>query len=116
MPTDLTPAERSLRAQTAANARWAKPGARTRQSRTISATKLAQHERLVDPAGRAKALRDASATRRLTGPERAELNEIVACSENSLRAEMAAIALKASKVRRTAREARKAAPKSSLSS
>jgi hypothetical protein len=100
MPVDLTPDERRLRAQTAANDRWSRPGARQRQSEKISASKLARHEKLVDPAGRAQELRDAAATRRLTSPERAELAEIVARAENSLRAEMARLALKSSKARR----------------
>jgi len=106
---DLTPSERSLRAQKAADARWAKPGARQRQAEAITAAGLARHERIVDPDGRADELRAASATRRLTTPERHELNDIVARTQNSLRAELAGRALKASKASRKAAADLKAA-------
>jgi hypothetical protein len=102
MAVNLTPVELSLRARTAANARWAKPGARQRQSQTISASRLTRHECIVDPEGRAAELRAAAATRRLSPPERDELRDVEARTENSLRAEMARIALKASKARRKA--------------
>jgi hypothetical protein len=68
----------------------------------VTAADLARHERLVDPDGRAQALREASATRRLTSPERAELQEITQRAENSLRAELDRLALTASKARRNA--------------
>jgi len=106
---DLTPSERSLRAQQAADARWSKPGARQRQADAITAAGLARHERIVDPDGRAEVLRAVSATRRLTSPERHELNDIVARTQNSLRAELAGKALKASKAARKAADELKAA-------
>ena len=88
MPSQLDPAERRLRAQVAANTRWATPGAREAQSAKISESKLRRHEHLVDPA------------ERLDPAERRKL------AENSLRAEMARLALRLSKIRR-ARKARR---------
>jgi len=93
----ISPSERSLRAQTAARARWAKPGARERAAEAFTAAGLARHEKIVDPDGRAAELREASATRRLTSPERDELNDIAARTQHSLMAELAANALKASR-------------------
>ena len=89
MPTSspLSPRQRQIRAQVAAHTRWAKPGAREAHAAKISASKLRRHEALVDPDGRL----DPAERRKLAG--------------NSLRAEMARLALKQSKLRR----ARKAA-------
>ena len=42
-------------------------------TRELTTEDLARHEKLVDPAGRAQALRNASARRRLTNDERLEL-------------------------------------------
>ena len=78
----LTAHERKLRASIAGNARWARPGERQRQAEKIRAARLAHHERLVDPDDQ------------LDPAERRQL------AENSLRAEMAALSLKASKARR----------------
>jgi hypothetical protein len=86
-PTDLTPDERRLRAQAAAHSRWARPGARERQSAVIREARLRHHERLVDPDGT------------LEPAERRKL------AENSLRAEMAKLALKSSKARRAKKAA-----------
>jgi hypothetical protein len=83
VPPSLTPEQRSLRAQVAARSRWSRPGAREAQSRVISEARLARHERLVDPDGS------------LDPVERRK------CAENSLRAEMARLAFRASKARRT---------------
>jgi hypothetical protein len=82
---DLTPEERRLRAQVAANARWAKPGARKRQGDAITGTKLAYFERQIDPDGR------------LDPIERRQ------CAEAALRAEMSRLALRSAKARRKAR-------------
>jgi hypothetical protein len=82
MPVDLTPEERRLRAQVAAHKRWSQPGARQQQATAISEARLAYHERLVDPDGT------------LDPAERRKL------AENSLRAEMARLALRSSKARR----------------
>ena len=84
MPTSLTPEQRSLRAQVAAHSRWSKPGARERQAHVISEARLALHEQLVDPDGA------------LDPAERRQL------AENSLRAEMARLALRSSRARKQA--------------
>lgn len=77
----LTREQRKLRAQIAAQERWAKPGARKRQSEVISDARIRQHEKLVDPDG-------------TLDPKERRL-----CAEASLKAEMTRLALKASKVR-----------------
>jgi hypothetical protein len=82
MPSTLDPAERRLRAQTAANVRWSKPGARQAQSEKIREVRLRQHEELVDPDGT------------LDPVERRK------CAEASLRAEMARLRFRQSKARR----------------
>jgi uncharacterized membrane protein len=81
VPQSLTPEQRSLRAQKAAHTRWSRSGAREQQARVISEARLARHEQLVDPGGV------------LDPVERRQ------CAENSLRAEMAGLALRASKAR-----------------
>lgn len=81
MPKALTPEQRSLRGQKAAHTRWSRSGAREQQARVISEARLARHEQLVDPDGV------------LDPVERRQ------CAENSLRAEMAGLALRASKAR-----------------
>jgi hypothetical protein len=91
MPVDLTPDERRLRAQVAANARWAKPGARQRQAEAITGSKLAYFERQIDP------------DCKLDPVERRR------CAENALRAEMAGLALRSAKARRQRRDGRRAA-------
>lgn len=78
----LTPTERSLRSRKAAAARWARPGARQAQAEKIRATRLAHHERLVDPA------------LELDPVERRRL------ARQSLKAEMLGLALKSAKARR----------------
>ncbi len=80
----LTAAERTLRAQKAANARWSRPGARQRQSRVIRDSRLRYYELQVDPDGQ------------LDPAERARL------AQNALNADMAGLALKASRARRAA--------------
>jgi hypothetical protein len=75
-----------MRAQVAANTRWAKPGAREAHAAKISAAKLRHHEQLVDPDGT------------LDPAERRKL------ARNSLRAEMARLALRRSRAG-TARKA-----------
>jgi hypothetical protein len=55
----------------------------------VTAAGLARHERRTDPQGRAVELREASATRRLTSPERNELNDIFAQADARLRADLA---------------------------
>jgi uncharacterized membrane protein len=82
--TSLTPEQRRLRAQIAANDRWSKPGARERQAHVIAEARLARHEQLVDPDGT------------LNPAERRQL------AENSLRAEMARLALRSSRARKQA--------------
>jgi uncharacterized membrane protein len=82
MPVDLTPDERRLRAQIAANARWSKPGARETQSDKLRRARLTHYARQVDPAGT------------LPPDERARL------AENALRADMQRLALRSSKARR----------------
>jgi hypothetical protein len=47
----VTPEQRRLRAQVAANARWSRPMARADQSDSSRAAILAQLERQVDPKG-----------------------------------------------------------------
>jgi hypothetical protein len=84
MPGDLAPHERRLRAQTAAHTRWSEPGARQRQSVAISESRLRQHETLVDPDG----VLDPAERRKL--------------ARNSLRAEMARLALRSSRARKAA--------------
>ena len=83
MPVD--PKLAHLRAKRAANTRWARPGERERHGDKISAAKLARHERLVDPDGR------------LDPVERCKL------AKNSLKAEMAGLALASAKARRARR-------------
>jgi uncharacterized membrane protein len=82
--TNLTPEQRSLRAQVAAHSRWSKPGAREHQAHVIAEARLARHEQLVDPDGT------------LDPAERRKL------AENSLRAEMARLALRSSRARKRA--------------
>jgi hypothetical protein len=81
LATSLTPEQRNLRARVAAHSRWSKPDARQRQAEAISAARLRHHEQLVDPDGT------------LDPAERRKL------AENSLRAEMARLALRSSKAR-----------------
>jgi uncharacterized membrane protein len=81
MPTSLTPEQRNLRARVAAHTRWSKPDARQRQREAISAARLRHHEQLVDPDDT------------LDPAERRKL------AENSLRAEMARLALRSSRAR-----------------
>jgi uncharacterized membrane protein len=87
VPTSLTPEQRSLRGQVAAHTRWSKAGARERQSQVIAEARLARHEQLVDPDGA------------LDPAERRQL------AENSLRAEMARLALRSSKARTACKQA-----------
>lgn len=75
----LTPQQRKLRASIAAQTRWAKPGERERQSRTIREARIRRHELLVDPAG-------------ALDPKERRL-----CAEASMKAEMTRLALKAAK-------------------
>ena len=70
------------RAVRAANTRWSRPRERERHGGKISAAKLRRHEALVDPDGS------------LDPAERRKL------AENSLRAEMAGLALASAKARR----------------
>ena len=84
MPVD--PEVAHLRARVAANARWARAGARKQQSDTISDARIAHHERKVDP----DQVLDPKERRRL--------------AENSLQAEMAALSLKAVRARRQQRK------------
>lgn len=80
-PVALTPQQRKTRASLAANARWSRPGERRRQSEAIRNARLDRHENIVDP------------DRQLDPDERRRL------AENSMRAEMTALSLKASKAR-----------------
>lgn len=82
----LSPAERSLRAQLAANTRWASTD-RDEASRKASARQLEKFEREVDPDGT------------LHPAERAKR------AENARRAHMSALSLKAAKARRLRAEA-----------
>lgn len=82
MPVDLTPDERRLRAQIAANARWSKPGARETQSDKIRRARLTHYEHRVDPDGV------------LEPAPRCQL------AENALQADMQRLALASSKARR----------------
>jgi hypothetical protein len=70
------------RAVRAAHKRWARPGERRRHGDKIAASKLRRHETLVDPDGS------------LDPAERRQL------AENSLKAEMAGLALASAKARR----------------
>jgi uncharacterized membrane protein len=79
MPVD--PELAHHRAVRAANVRWSKPGERKRHGDKISAARLAHHETVVDPDGV------------LDPAERRTL------AENSLRAEMAGLALASAKAR-----------------
>lgn len=88
----MSPEERRLRAQVAANTRWSKPGARSRQSETIRSARLRRLEEQVDPDGL------------LDPAERACL------ARNALAAEMAGLSLKAARARRLARESEGVAP------
>jgi hypothetical protein len=84
LATSLTPEQRTLRAQVAANSRWSRPGERQRHGDKIAASKLARHEALVDPNG-------------VLGPaERRKL------AQNSLNAEMQRLALRSSRARKAA--------------
>jgi hypothetical protein len=90
LPSKLSPTERKIRARVAANTRWAQPGARETHAAKISESKLRRHEQLVDPDSR-------------LGPaERRKL------ARNSLAAEMARLAFRSSKVRRTRKSAAEA--------
>jgi uncharacterized membrane protein len=80
--TSLTPEQRTLRAQVAANTRWARPGERQRHGDKISEARLRHHEARVDPEGV------------LEPAERRKL------AQNSLRAEMARLALRSSRARK----------------
>lgn len=82
----MTPSERSLRAQVAANTRWAKAD-RTQASHDARRRQLERFERLVDPDGT------------LDPAERAER------ADNARKAEMQRLALKSAKARRLRREA-----------
>jgi hypothetical protein len=80
MPVD--PALAHHRAVRAANVRWSRPGERQRQRGKISEARQRHHEALVDPNGTLKPA------------ERRKL------AQNSLQAEMAALALASAKARR----------------
>jgi hypothetical protein len=80
--TDLTPNERRLRAQAAANTRWSRPGAREAHSEKTRQARLDHYERKVDPDGA------------LEPVVRRQL------AENALKADMARLALASSKARR----------------
>ena len=83
----LTPSERTLRAQIAANTRWSTPGQREAQS-------TGQRERIKDR------------FRNSIDPERKlQPQELERLAEAALRAHMARLALKASKARRRRKEA-----------
>lgn len=82
MPTSLTGAERRLRAQIAANTRWAKPGARQAQSDTIREVRLTALADRIDPDGQ------------LDPAERAQL------AANALSAEMQRLSFLALRARR----------------
>lgn len=84
--TNLTPAERRLRAQIAANARWANTD-RAEASRRARETLIARFERQVDPDG---TLRPDERARR---------------ADNAMRADMQRKALAAAKARRDKRGA-----------
>lgn len=86
MTTNLTPAERKLRAKHAADSRWARPGARKRQSQTIRERRIELHEQRIDPEGK------------LDPAERRK------CAESALAAEMAKLSFEASKARRAKAE------------
>lgn len=86
MTSRLTPAERSLRASAAANARWAKKD-RTQASQEATSRILARFEREVDPE---LVLDPAERERR---------------AENARRAYFQLLALKSSRARRARREA-----------
>ncbi len=77
----LTPAERRLRAQIAANTRWSR-GGRAEHGAKIQAAKLAHYEDLVDP------------EKQLPSGERALR------AQNALAADMARLALLSAKARR----------------
>ena len=77
----ISPEVAHFRASRAANTRWARPGERERHGDKIRESKLRRHEALVDPDGR------------LDPAERRIL------AENSLKAEMAGLALASAKAR-----------------
>lgn len=83
----LTPGERKLRAQLAANTRWSVPGARAAHSEKIREARLRSAEEHVDPDGT------------LSVAERRQL------ADNHLRAEMQRLAFRASRARRARKEA-----------
>jgi len=83
---DLTPAERRLRAQLAANTRWSKPGSRTRHARKVREARLRYYEDLVDP------------DHTLAPAERQR------CARAALRADMQRLALRSAKARRRTRK------------
>jgi uncharacterized membrane protein len=83
MPVD--PQVAHHRAVIAANVRWSRPGARAAHADKIRRARLAHHEQLVDPDGT------------LDPAERTQL------AENSLKAEMARLALKSAQARRLKR-------------
>lgn len=78
----MTPEQRSMRARLAAETRWSKPGARKQQSEKIAGSRLAAHERRIDPNGE------------LDPAERHRL------AKSALSAEMTRLALKSSQARR----------------
>jgi hypothetical protein len=80
----ISPQLAHLRAVRAANVRWSRPGERRRHGDKISESKLRRHEALVDPDGT------------LDPAERRKL------AENSLKAEMAKLALASAKARKAA--------------
>jgi hypothetical protein len=82
-----SPSERSLRGRYLALKRWSRPGAREEQAVKIRAARLAHHENLVDPDG----VLDLAERRKL--------------ADNSLKAEMAGLALKSAKARRARADA-----------
>jgi hypothetical protein len=82
----LTAAERSLRAQSAANTRWAHTD-RRQASEDARERQLRRFEKLVDPDG-------------IQSPEERALR-----AENARKAHMASLALKSAKARRLRREA-----------
>ncbi len=80
----MTPADRRLRAQLAANARWAKAEDRTTGTAAARRARFAQFEAQVDP------------DNKLPAEERARR------AESAMKAHMARMALASSKARRTA--------------
>ena len=91
MPTNLSPEQRKLRAQIAAQSRWASPGARKRQSDAIRESRIRHHEQLVDP------------------DSTLDPKERRACAEASLKVEMTRLAFRAAKARQAGKGGGRAA-------